>query len=142
MNRNPVVPSYEALPATQPYFHGAPPDNEEIDLPGFMDILLNARRLIIGTTALALLAGAGYAFLSRPVYRADALIQVEPPQQPQAQAHVLAELSSVFSVQTPSSAEMEILRSRLVVGEATDHLQLYVTAGPDYLPLFGRWLAG
>src|SRR5690606_5237420 len=97
-------------------------EDEEIDLPSFMDMLLNARHLILGTTVLALAIGACYAFLSQPVYRADALIQVEPPQQRQAEAHVLAELSSVFNVQATATAEMELLRSRLVVGEATDEI--------------------
>ena len=146
MNRSPSLVPYEPLPlaaAAAPSFAPANArDDEEIDLPGFMDMLLNARRLILGTTLLALLAGAGYAYLSRPVYRADALIQVEQPEQQQGQAHVLAELASVFNVQATSTAEMEILRSRLVVGEATDQLQLYVSAEPRYLPLFGRWLAG
>src|SRR5690606_31356528 len=116
-------------------------EDEELDLPSLLDMLVNARHLILGTMIVALLAGAGYAFLSQPVYRADALIQVEPPRQPQAEAHVLAELASVFNVQATATAEMEILRSRLVVGEAADTLQLYVTAEPKYLPVFGRWLA-
>ncbi len=146
MNRPPAIVRYETLPATGaaafPYSQAAPNrEDEEIDLPGFLDMLLNARRLILGTILLALLVGAGYAYLSRPVYRADALIQVEPPQQQQGQAHVLAELANVFNVQASSTAEMEILRSRMVVGEATDELQLYVSAEPQYLPVFGRWLA-
>src|SRR5690606_40356483 len=33
------------------------------------------------------------------------------------------------------------LRSRVVVGEATDSLQLYVRAEPRYLPVLGRWVA-
>lgn len=146
MNKPPVIVPYEHHPVGapaaalhQPWTHYR--EEEEVDLPGFMDMLLNARRLILGTTVLALALGAGYAFLSRPVYRADALIQVEPPQQRQAEAHVLAELSSVFNVQATATAEMELLRSRLVVGEATDTLQLYVKAEPNYLPIFGRWLA-
>src|SRR5690606_6765329 len=40
-----------------------------------------------------------------------------------------------------ASAEMEILRSRLVVSQAVDELQLYLSATPDYWPLIGGWLA-
>ncbi len=146
MNKPPVIVPYEHHPVGAPVAALHHPwtnvrEDEEIDLPSFMDMLLNARHLILGTTVLALAIGAGYAFLSQPVYRADALIQVEPPQQRQAEAHVLAELSSVFNVQATATAEMELLRSRLVVGEATDALQLYVKAEPNYLPIFGRWLA-
>ena len=145
MNRPPAIVPYDAFPvgAPAPVIHpyAQVRDDEELDLPSLMDVLLNARHLILGTALVALLAGAGYAFLTPPVYRADALIQVEPPRQPQAEAHVLAELASVFNVQATATAEMELLRSRLVVGEAADALQLHVTAEPNYLPVFGRWLA-
>jgi len=147
MNRTPALVPYEPLPPStivtgaRPYAAGTVREDEEIDLPGFMDMLSNAKHLIFGVTLACLLIGAGYAYLSQPVYRADALIQLEQPQAPDAQAHVLAQLSSVFNVQATSTAEMEILRSRLVVGEATDHLQLYVHAEPNYVPLVGRWLA-
>ena len=145
MNRPPAIVPYDAFPvgAPAPVMHPYTQvrDDEELDLPGLMDMLLNARRLILGTTFVALLGGAAYAFLTPPVYRADALIQVEPPRQPQAENHVLAELASVFNVQATATAEIELLRSRLVVGEAADALQLHVTAEPNYLPLFGRWLA-
>ena len=145
MNRPPAIVSPDAYPVAPAIAVPYPPppgrEDGELDLPSLMDMLLNARHLILGTMVLSLLAGAGYAFLSQPVYRADALIQVEPPRQPQAEAHVLAELASVFNVQATATAEMEILKSRLVVGEAADALQLYISAEPNYLPLFGRWLA-
>lgn len=145
MNRSRALIHYEALPPIHggqaTIVHPTPRDNEEVDLLGFMDILANSRWLIVGTMMVALIAGAGYAFLSQPVYRADAMVQVEQQPPTQAGTHVLDELASVFNVQSTSTAEMEILRSRLVVGEAADHLRLYITARPNYLPLVGRWLA-
>jgi len=145
MNKPPALTHYEAMPpihgGAATIVHPAPRDNEEVDLLGFMDILANSRWLIVGTMMVALIAGAGYAFLSQPVYRADAMVQVEQQPPTQAGTHVLGELASVFNVQSTSTAEMEILRSRLVVGEAADNLRLYITARPNYLPLVGRWLA-
>jgi len=145
MNRPHALTPYGGpLPASLPPAPGGAPaghDGDELDLPGLLDVLANSRRLILGTVLLALLAAAGYAYLSPPIYRADALIQVEPPQSSEAQTHVLGELATVFNVQSTSTAELEILRSRLVVGDATDALRLYVTAQPRYLPLIGRWLA-
>lgn len=143
MNKPYAVTPYEAMPPSlAAYPSAAQPfrEKEEVDLLGFMDVLANSRWLIFSVIMLALLAGAGYAYLSQPVYRADALIQVEQPSG-EAGTHVLGELASVFDVRATSTAEMEILRSRLVVGEATDQLQLYVTSSPNYLPLFGRWLS-
>lgn len=142
MNRPYAITHYEAMPpALPPPFPASARDNEEIDLPGLLDVLANSRRLIFAMVVLALLAGAGYAFLTQPVYRADALIQVEQQSPSETSTQVLGELASVFNVQATSTAEMEILRSRLVVGEAADQLQLYVTAHPAYLPMFGRWLS-
>lgn len=112
--------------------------DDEIDLLGLLDVLLDARWLIAGVTALVLLLGAAYALLSPPVYQANSLIQVEDSKPGAAGA--LGDAASLFDIKSPASAEMEILRSRLVVGRSVDDLQLYVTAAPKYLPLVGGWL--
>nr|WP_232290709.1 polysaccharide biosynthesis tyrosine autokinase [Polaromonas naphthalenivorans] len=125
--------------------YGADQQDDKIDLLGLLDVLLDARWLIAGITVLALLLGGAYAFLSRPVYEATSLIQVEDSKPAisgaAGTAGVLREASSLFDINSPATAEMEILRSRLVLGKAVDDLQLYVTAAPSYLPLAGRWLA-
>lgn len=113
-------------------------DDDEIDLLGLLDVLLDARWLIAGITALVLVLGGAYAFLSSPIYEANSLIQVEDSKPGAAGA--LGDAASLFDIKSPATAEMEILRSRLVVGKSVDDLQLYVTATPKYLPLVGRWL--
>jgi tyrosine-protein kinase Etk/Wzc len=117
----------------------APDDDDVIDLLGLLDVLIDARWLIAGVTTLVLLLGAGYASLSRPVYEANLLIQVEDNKPGAASA--LGEAANLFDIQSPASAEMEILRSRLVVGKSVDDLQLFVAATPKYLPFVGNWLA-
>ena len=114
-------------------------DDDEIDLLGLLDVLLDARWLIAGITVLVLLLGGAYAFLSRPVYQANSLIQVEDSKPGAAGA--LGEAASLFDIKSPATAEIEILRSRLVVAKSVDDLQLYVSASPKYLPLVGGWLA-
>ena len=114
-------------------------DDDEIDLLGLLDVLLDARWMIAGITALVLLLGGAYAFLSRPVYQANSLIQVEDSKAGGAGA--LGEAASLFDIKSPASAEMEILRSRLVVAKSVDDLQLYVSASPQYVPLVGGWMA-
>ncbi len=113
---------------------------EDVDFRSVLDTVFNARRLILAVTAVALLIGAAYALLSPPIYRADAMIQVEQNQN-EGNNHVLGALSSAFNIQSPATAEMEILRSRLVLGEAVNELQLYISAQPNYLPVIGRWLS-
>ncbi|WP_029525634.1 polysaccharide biosynthesis tyrosine autokinase [Polaromonas glacialis] len=114
-------------------------DDDEIDLLGLLDVLLDARWLIAAVTALVLVLGGAYAFLSRPVYQANSLIQVEDSKPGAAGA--LGDAASLFDIKSPATAEIEILRSRLVVAKSVDDLQLYVTATPRYLPLVGGWLA-
>lgn len=118
----------------------APPTNEdEIDLLGLLDVLLEAKWLVGSVTAAALLLGGSYAYLSRPVYQADTLLQVEDTKSGAAGA--LGEASSLFDIKSPASAEMEILRSRLVVGKAVDDLQLHISAQPKRFPFIGDGLA-
>ncbi|ABM38492.1 polysaccharide biosynthesis tyrosine autokinase [Polaromonas naphthalenivorans] len=128
-------PSQSPVPAS----YIADAQDDEIDLLGLLDVLLDARWLIVGVTALVLVLGGAYAFLSRPVYEANTLIQVEDSKPGAAGA--LGDAASLFDIKSPATAEIEILRSRLVVGKAVDDLQLYVTATPQYLPLVGGWLA-
>ncbi|MDB5743356.1 MAG: exopolysaccharide transport protein family [Polaromonas sp.] len=132
---DPMNVSHTPVPA--PYT--ADVQDDEIDLLGLLDVVLDARWLIAGITALTLLLGGAYAFLSQPVYQANSLIQVEDTKPGAAGA--LGEAASLFDIKSPATAEMEILRSRLVVGKSVDDLQLYVTAAPHYLPFVGSWLA-
>lgn len=114
-------------------------DDDEIDPLGLLDVLIDARWLIACVTALVLLLGGTYAMLIRPIYEANTLLQVEDNKAGGGGA--VGEAASLFDVKSSAPAEMEILRSRLVVGQAVDDLQLYVTASPRYLPYVGSWLA-
>ncbi|PLC51521.1 tyrosine protein kinase [Pollutimonas subterranea] len=114
-------------------------DKDDIDFLGLLDVVLEARWLIISVAAVTVVLGGIYAFLSQPVYQADSLIQVEQSQG--TSSNLLSEMTTLFDVQSPASAEIEILRSRLVVGQAVDNLQLYISATPHYLPFVGAWLA-
>ncbi len=136
----PLAPAGQTSPVifAQPY---APQMNsEDINFLGLLDTVRNARWLVISTVMTALLIGGAYALFTQPVYQSDVLIQVEQ-NRTSPTGNLLSELSSIFNVQSPATAEIEILRSRLVVGEASDRLQLYVDAKPNYLPIVGRWLS-
>jgi tyrosine-protein kinase Etk/Wzc len=109
----------------------------------FLRTLYRGRWLVIGSTAVCLLAGAAYVTLTRPVYRSDLLIQVEPVpsdlKQTSGDAPSSATSNQPNSVQ--ASSEIEVLRSRMVMSNAVDHLRLYIDAVPKYAPVVGWWLA-
>lgn len=121
----------------------APPaiveDNDEIDLAEYWDILVDDRWLIAAITALAIVIGVAYAFLARPLYEANLLIQVEDSAA--STKNFLGEAASLFEVKTPAAAEIEIIRSRMVMGQAVDKTLLYIDARPRYLPVVGELLA-
>ncbi|AOY98918.1 tyrosine protein kinase [Cupriavidus sp. USMAHM13] len=129
MNQN---PPYIPVGAQQP------PDGE-IDLVKYLDVLVASRWLIAAISLSVMLLGAAYAFLARPVYQADILVQVEDT--PGDAKSLLGDVSSLFDVKTQAAAEIEILRSRMVVGKAVENLQLYIDARPKYFPLIGGWIA-
>lgn len=116
-----------------------PDDDDEINLAEYWDIIVDSRWLIATITALALVVGGAYAFLAKPVYESNLLIQVEDSSS--SAKSFLGEAASLFDVKTPATAEIEIIRSRMVIGQAVDSTLLYIDARPRYLPLVGDWLA-
>lgn len=125
--------------AVQPPPAPLEPRNDEINLVEYWDIIVDSRWLIATVTAVAVAIGAAYAFLANPVFEANLLIQVEDSQS--SAKSFLGEASSLFDVKTPATAEMEIIRSRMIIGKAVDNTLLYITAKPKHLPLVGDWLA-
>ncbi|QEY25166.1 polysaccharide biosynthesis tyrosine autokinase [Neisseria zalophi] len=107
----------------------------EIDVGLQLRNLLNYKYpILIAVTAGALL-GALYSFAATPVYRADAMLEVETKQN-----QILAEINSMLnSTESPTSeAELELIQSRLVLGQTVDELQLAQTVSPKYFPIIGN----
>ncbi|CAG4898757.1 polysaccharide biosynthesis tyrosine autokinase [Paraburkholderia saeva] len=104
-----------------------------------LSTLYGGRWLILGTTLAFLLCGIAYATFTRPVYRSDMLIQVE--QNPNESKSPSGDVSSMFDVKTDASAEIEVLKSRMVVSRAVENLRLYIEAAPRYVPVVGWWFA-
>jgi tyrosine-protein kinase Etk/Wzc len=78
--------------------------------------------------------------MATPVYEANTLIQVEDSKGNPMGA-LMGEAGNLFDVKSQATAEIEILRSRLVVGQAVSNLQLDLSVTPKYLPVIGGWLA-
>lgn len=112
--------------------------DDEIDLQRLWALLQDGRWLIIGTTLLALFMGAVYAFLATPIYRSDALLQVE---EKQAGMPGFEELSEMFAEESSATAEIQIVRSRLVLGQVVDQFKMDILVAPDRLPLIGAFSA-
>ncbi|GAB2880779.1 polysaccharide biosynthesis tyrosine autokinase [Paraburkholderia jirisanensis] len=106
----------------------------------FLDLLYQNRGMIAAITSCCALVGVSYAMLAEPVYQSDLLVQVEENQS--SARNMLSDVSSMFAVHTAASAEIEVLRSRMVISRAVDRTNLYVNAEPRYFPVVGKWIAG
>ncbi len=117
---------------------GGPLEEQGPTLRSYLETVLDARWLILATTLSFAIIGALYFLFATPVYQSDALVQVEEKKSSLAG---LEDLSSMFSSQSPADTEIEILRSRMLVGSVVDDLRLDILAEPRFLPLLGRGIA-
>ncbi|PRY67369.1 polysaccharide biosynthesis tyrosine autokinase [Halomonas ventosae] len=125
-----VFPSHPGAP--QP-----PQENPDISLGKLVSAMLDHKWTILLTALAFLLAGYFYASSQPRIYQADALIQIENRG---AGLGVLDSLAVGNQMANPTSAEMEILQSRLVMGNTVDRLDLTVEVEPRRLPWVGNFL--
>ena len=117
-----------------------PPDPATLAWRAWFRALAARRWLIAAVTMACTVAALAYALVAPPVYEANMLLHVEE-EQPNASKNILNDVSSLFETKKAAIAEMELLRSRLVVAPAIDTLRLYIHARPRYFPLGGEWIA-
>lgn len=100
------------------------------------------RWYFLGCFALVASLSIVYALLASPVYTANALIQVE--EKKGSSLGALKDLTSALGSGggSPVLGELEIIRSRTVIGEAVEALKSNINVRVDNrLPLLGGWLA-
>ncbi|MDA0129895.1 polysaccharide biosynthesis tyrosine autokinase [Vibrio sp. MarTm2] len=114
--------------------------SDEIDLGKLLGILLDAKWLIIVVTAIFAVAGVAIALLSAPIYKADALIQIEQKSSGGISAMV-GDMGELFSQESSATTEIEIIKSRMILGDTVDKFNLTTVASPSYLPLVGKGIA-
>lgn len=110
---------------------------QEIDLRKMLSSLYGERWIIIGFTLIFLLCGVFYVKTTRPNYTVDTTIQIEQ----QSRDVSMSALDSVGSLNASSmiTTEMELLKSRMVLGRVVDELNLAVSAEPKTLPILGYY---
>jgi tyrosine-protein kinase Etk/Wzc len=121
-----------------PLFNARPDvDEEELNLGDLIGVVIENRWLIVAITVVALVIGTYKAFTAVPIYQADGLLQVEEKSSGLANLDV----ATMMEDYAPVNAEIEILRSRSVLGAVVDNLKLDIVARPEYFPFIGAALA-
>ncbi|MGL1902277.1 MAG: polysaccharide biosynthesis tyrosine autokinase [Fibrobacterales bacterium] len=108
----------------------------EMSIQELLLIVLVAWKSIIIITTIAILVGMLYIWRSVPIYKVDALIQVS--EKSNSSLSALGDMGSMFDITSPSQAEIELLRSRMVLEEVVKGLKLDVLVQPIYFPLIGQ----
>lgn len=108
--------------------------NDEIDIGRLFGTVLEARWWVIGITGLFAALAVVYALFATPVYKADALVQIEQ----NAGNTLVNDISSALSNKPPASAaEIQLIQSRLVLGKTVDDLNLDISVSKNTFWLFG-----
>ena len=113
-----------------------------VSIRDYVDLLLEGRKIILSVLLSVLLVTMVYLVLAPRTYKADALLRID-----KNKALLAAPLRSEAN-QSPTEAEspraqreVEILRSRSVLGKVVENLNLMVEYSPYYFPIFGEMLA-
>lgn len=108
--------------------------NDEIDIGRLVATVMEARWWVLGITAAFGLCAAIYTLLATPIYSADALVQIEQ----NTGNSLVQDIGSALSSKPPASeAEIQLIKSRLVLGKTVAELNLDIAVTKDSFPLFG-----
>jgi len=126
--------------STQAPVNAAKPSqaDDEIDLLALFATLWDNKNLIVSITAIFMFFGVAYALLATPIYRANAIVQVEEksPGLPG-----MSDITEMFGGESAAVTEIELIKSRTVLGGAVDKLNLDIVIEPKYFPVIGAAVA-
>ncbi|AEX20715.1 polysaccharide biosynthesis tyrosine autokinase [Vibrio sp. EJY3] len=111
-----------------------------VDFGKLFGILLDAKWTILFTTFLFAIGGVAVALLSTPIYKADALLQIESKNSGGV-GSLVGDMGELFSQESSASTEIEIIKSRMILGDTADKFNLTTVVTPDYFPVIGKGLA-
>ncbi|MCG9606875.1 polysaccharide biosynthesis tyrosine autokinase [Vibrio alginolyticus] len=125
---------------TQPSQPSHTDNADVIDLGKLLGILLDAKWLIMLTTFVFAVLGIAFTLLSTPIYKADALIQIEEKSSGGISSMV-GDMGELFSQESSATTEVEIIKSRMILGETVDKFNLTTVTAPIYAPIVGKGFA-
>jgi tyrosine-protein kinase Etk/Wzc len=111
---------------------------DTIDLKELFFSLIAQWKLIALCVILSIVAALLYLRVTPDTYRVDALVQVEESKG--TSVALLGDLSNMIEQKQPAQAEIEILKSRLVLGDVIDRLNLDIQVAGTENSLLDRLL--
>ena len=105
-------------------------DNEEISLQEIFLLLWRNRKVIITCVLVAAVIGAVVAQWARPLYSSDVLLQVNVKGNSSKSTKAMGEMGEVLDMASPTDAEIELIKSRLVLTTVAQEEHLQLSAQP------------
>lgn len=101
---------------------------EETDLFDLLKELVRNWKIMVPCLILSGIVGVFIALWIRPVYKVDALLQIESKNN--KSMGMTGGLSSLFATTSPAETEIELIKSRQILGDAIDKMHLQYIATP------------
>ncbi len=101
---------------------------EETDLFDLIKDLANNWKIVVPCIVLAGIIGVFVAMWLRPIYKVDALLQIETKSN--KNTGLMGGLPSLFAPTSPAETEIELINSRQIIGEAVEKMNLQYEADP------------
>lgn len=111
----------------------------DYNLVWIADVLLHNRWIVLSCLALGMVLALAYSLLTTRIYYADAAVQVESTKRDLVDLDVL---TSVSGGPASVAVELELIKSRWMLGKVVEEMQLDITAAPKRFPVIGNLLAG
>ncbi|WP_404393204.1 polysaccharide biosynthesis tyrosine autokinase [Pseudoalteromonas phenolica] len=108
---------------------------QEIELMAYVGAIIDRKLFVIAFTLFFMVIGVIKAMFATPIYKVNAIVHVENKK---ASLPGLDEMSAVFDSKSNSNAEIELLKSRAIIGKTVDDLELDLFAKPKLFPYIGE----
>lgn len=117
-------------------------EEQGVSIRDYVDMLFEGRKTILMTLLSVLLVTVVYLVVAPRTYKADALLRIDKNKALlAAPLHNEANQSPTEAESHRAQREVEILRSRSVLGKVVENLNLMVEFSPNYFPIIGEMLA-
>ena len=112
--------------------------DDDVNFSELLGTILDGKWLILIVMLITILLGIGKILIDDRIYKTDALLQV---QEKSKSVMGIEPLADMFGTKLPVMAEIEIIKSRKVLGTVVDNLNLDLIAKPIFFPYIGEAIA-
>ncbi|TDV63488.1 polysaccharide biosynthesis tyrosine autokinase [Pseudomonas sp. LP_7_YM] len=112
--------------------------DSRIDLATILRTLFDHKGMIASIVGGCVLIGLTYAILATPIFQANAMIQIEPRK---IGIEGRTEVNNKPLSVSQATTEIELIKSRAVLGKVVEDLKLNIIQKPKYVPGIGSYMA-